>query len=169
MRSSSPEHTTFQGLQTLSGAISTAPSFCFFCFKMLLFMFWLCWSSCCTGAFSSCGRQELLSSRAASLCRGFFCRRAWALGTLALVVAAHGFTRGVWGLLFYGTWDLPRPRIKPVCPALRVGFLTTGHQGSPLLFHSGDSTREGMDILLRKCPDGKREARAYLSRALQAL
>ena len=54
-------------------------------------------------------------------------------------------------------------------PALRVGFLTTGPPGKPSTVHSGDSTREGMDILLRKRPDGKKEARPYLLRALQAL
>ena len=42
VRSSSPEHTTFRGLQTLSGAISTNPFFCFFCFKMLLFICFAC-------------------------------------------------------------------------------------------------------------------------------
>ena len=38
---------------------------------------------------------------------------------------------GAWGLLFYGTWDLPRARIKPVSPALQVAFLTTGPPGKP--------------------------------------
>ena len=28
-------------------------------------------------------------------------------------------------------WDLPRPGIEPVSPALAGGFLTTSHQGSP--------------------------------------
>ena len=28
---------------------------------------------------------------------------------------------------------VPRPGIKPVCPALQSTFLTTGHQGSPSL------------------------------------
>ena len=31
-----------------------------------------------------------------------------------------------------GMWDLPRPRIEPVFPALAVGFLTTGPVGKSL-------------------------------------
>ena len=38
---------------------------------------------------------------------------------------------GVWAQLLCSMWDLPRPHIEPVFPALAGGFLTTGHQGSP--------------------------------------
>ena len=36
-------------------------------------------------------------------------------------------------------WNLPRPRIKPVCPAWAGGFLTTGPREVPhiFLFHGG--------------------------------
>ena len=46
---------------------------------------------CCTWAFSSCGKQVLLSSCSIRIshCVGFFCCRAWALGTWASVVVAH--------------------------------------------------------------------------------
>ena len=71
-------------------------------------------------------RSRLLTAEASSVAE----HALW--GTLALVIVAHGFSRcGAWGLLFYGMWDLPRPRIKPVSPALRVGFLTTGPPGKP--------------------------------------
>ena len=33
-----------------------------------------------------------------------------------------------------GIWDLPRPGIEPVFPALAGGFLTTGPPGKPLDF-----------------------------------
>ena len=36
-----------------------------------------------------------------------------------------------WALLLCGTWDLPRPGIKPVSPALAGGFFTTAPPGKP--------------------------------------
>ena len=74
----------------------------------------------------------------ASHCGGFSCCGAWALGVWTSVVAALGLSRcGSWALehrfsscgaraqLLRGMWDLPRPGIEPMCPALAGGFLTT--------------------------------------------
>ena len=51
--------------------------------------------------------------------------------------------------LLRGMWDLPGPGLEPMSPALADGFLTTDHQGSPVLplepaVHSGgeSGTRE---------------------------
>ena len=83
------------------------------------------------GAILHCGAQ-------ASHCSGFSCCRAWALGTQASVVVACGLSScGSWALehrlsscgapaqLLRGMWDLPRPGLEPVSPALAGGFLTT--------------------------------------------
>ena len=40
---------------------------------------------------------------------------------------------GTRALLFFGTWTLPRPGIKPVSPALAGGFLTTEPLWKPLI------------------------------------
>ena len=34
-----------------------------------------------------------------------------------------------------GTWDLPRPGLEPVCPALAGGLSTTVPPGKPYLFY----------------------------------
>ena len=50
---------------------------------------------CCTRAFSSCGEWGILFvvvSAQASHCGGFSCWEAWALGTRASVVVAHGLS-----------------------------------------------------------------------------
>ena len=42
------------------------------------------------------------------------------------VVVAHGLSScGARALLLHGMWDLPRPGLEPVSPALAGGFLTT--------------------------------------------
>ena len=38
---------------------------------------------------------------------------------------------GLWAQLLCSMWDLPRPRIKPVSPALAGGFFTTKPPGKP--------------------------------------
>ena len=61
---------------------------------------------------------------------------------VASLVAAHGLgSTGslvvVLGLVaLHSTWDLPRPGIKPVSPALAGRFLTTGPPGKSLQLHS---------------------------------
>ena len=77
-------------------------------------------------------------SAQASHCGGFSCCRARALGVQASVVAARGLSScGSWApehrlrsggaqiQLLRSMWDLPRPRLEPVSPALAGGFLTT--------------------------------------------
>ena len=74
---------------------------------------------CCPRAFSGSAR--------ASRCSGFACCRPRALG--------HRLSScGVWASLPRGTWNLCRPGIKPMSPALGSRFLTTGPPGkSPKL------------------------------------
>ena len=75
------------------------------------------------------------------------CCRAWNLGPWASVVAVFGLSSynsqalehrlsgcGAQALLFCSMWDLPRPGIKPMCPALAGRFLTTRPPGKSLLF-----------------------------------
>ena len=38
---------------------------------------------------------------------------------------------GTWDLLLCGIWDLPRPGVKLVSPALQSGFLITGSPVNP--------------------------------------
>ena len=92
---------------------------------------------CCAQASSTCGWP-------ASHCGGFFCCGPQALGVQVSVVATHGLgscgsralecglgSHGTWTQLPCSMWDLPRPGIEPVSPALPGGFLTTG---PPLAF-----------------------------------
>ena len=66
-------------------------------------------------------------------------------GTRASVVVAHRLSScgswalerrlrscGVWTYLLNGMWDLPRPGLEPVSPALAGGFLTTAPPGKSL-------------------------------------
>ena len=55
------------------------------------------------------------------------------LGMWASVVAARGFRSwGAWAWLLPGMWNLPRPGIEPMSPALAGEFLTTGPRGKSL-------------------------------------
>ena len=77
------------------------------------------------GATLCCGAQ-------ASHCSGFFCcgavlqarrlQQLWLVGSRA---QAQQLLRGM--------WDLPRPGLEPVSPALAGGFLTTAPSGKPRL------------------------------------
>ena len=40
---------------------------------------------------------------------------------------------GAWASLLNGMWDLPRPGLEPVSPALAGGFLTTAPPGEPYI------------------------------------
>ena len=87
---------------------------------------------CCTQSFSAS-----VHSAQASHCGGFS-GVTWALGTWASVFTACrlnncGFwvlehrlsSCGTWALLLRGFWDLPRPGMEPMSPALAGKFLTT--------------------------------------------
>ena len=84
---------------------------------------------CCAGAFSPCGAWASPCGAWASHCGGFFCCGAQALG--------HRLSGcGAWASLTQDMWDLPRPGIEPVSPALAGGCLTTGppEKSESLLF-----------------------------------
>ena len=71
----------------------------------------------------------LRCSAHASHCSGFSCG-AWALGVCASVVVARRFSScGTQAELLRGMWDLPRPGIEPMFPALAGGFLTAAPPG----------------------------------------
>ena len=102
----------------------------------------------CARAFSSCGERGPL-----------FIAVRGPLTIAASLVAEHRLqTRrlsscGSWAQLLRGMWDLPRPGLEPVCPALAGGFLTTAPPGKPpsklFLFHerkSQLSVSENMQI-----------------------
>ena len=89
------------------------------------------------GATLHCGAQ-------ASRCGDFSCCRARALAARASVVVAHRLSScgsralehrlsscGTRAQLLCGTWDLPRPGLEPMSPALVGGFLTTAPPGKP--------------------------------------
>ena len=100
---------------------------------------------CCVRASSSCRERGLLFFVVqASHCGGLSHCGAWAVGTRASVVVAHGLSScgsrapehrlsscGAWAQLLHGMWDLPRPGIEPVSPALAGGFSTTGPLEKP--------------------------------------
>ena len=70
----------------------------------------------------------LLCGVLASNCSGFSCRRGQALE----------FGLGscdTWAQLLQVMWDLPRPGIEPVSPALVRGFLTAGSPGKSHIFN----------------------------------
>ena len=82
---------------------------------------------CCVPAFSGCAELGLLSAvvhrlltAMASHCSGFSCGLQ-ALGPGPSVVAACGPSAcGTQAWLPHGMWELPRPGIKPMFPALEV-------------------------------------------------
>ena len=93
----------------------------------------------CKGFFSSYGEWGLLSSRGvwASLCGGFSCCRAQALGhsdfsSCGSWALEHRLKScGTQAYLFCGMWDLSRSRIKLMSPALAGRFFTTEPPGKP--------------------------------------
>ena len=89
----------------------------------------------------------LRCSAQVSHCSGFSCCGARALGARASVVVARGLSScgsralerrlsscGTQAQLLRGTWDLPRPGLEPVCPALAGEFLTTEPPGKSLVY-----------------------------------
>ena len=88
------------------------PHYPFIIFFIGLFIF-DCAGSSLLLAFASCDKQRPLSSCCgqASQCSGFSCCGAWAE--------------------LPDMWDLPRPGMDPVSPALASGFIATEPQRSP--------------------------------------
>ena len=97
-----------------------------------LFIFSSVGSSLLRGLFSSFSEQGLLSSRCpwTSLCGGFPCCRAQALGHTGFSSCG---TRAQWALVTQGMWNLPRPGIEPLSPALAGRFPSTVSPGSPCI------------------------------------
>ena len=83
----------------------------------------------CARAFSSCGKRGPL-----------FIAVHGPLAIAASLVAEHRLqTRrlsncGSRAQLLRGMWDLPRPGLEPMSPALAGRFLTTAPPGKPLIF-----------------------------------
>ena len=118
-------------------------------FYLFYFIFWLCWVF-----IAACGLSLVAASRGYSLlwCTGFsslWLLLCWApaLGAQAPVAAARGLSNcGLWALehrlcscgaraqLLRSMWDLPRPGLEPVSPALAGGFLTTAPPGKSLKY-----------------------------------
>ena len=102
--------------------------FCpFFFYKFIyLFMAVLCLRFCAR-AFSSCGKRGPL-----------FIAVRRPLTIAASLVAEHRLqTRrlgncGSWAQMLRGMWDLPRPGLEPMSPALAGRFSTTAPPGKPL-------------------------------------
>ena len=80
----------------------------------------------CARAFSSCGKRGPL----------FIAVRGPLTVVASLVAEQRLQTRrlsncGSWAQLLRGMWDLPRPGLEPVCPALAGRFSTTAPPGKP--------------------------------------
>ena len=95
-----------------------------------LFIFGCVGSSVRARAFSSCGKRGPLFI---TVCGPF---------TIAAPpVAGHRLQMrrlsscGSRAQLLRGMWDLPRPGLEPVCPALAGRFSTTAPPGKPPIFH----------------------------------
>ena len=81
----------------------------------------------CARAFSSCGERGPL----------FIAVRGPLIIAASLVAEHRLQTRrlsscGSWAQLLRGMWDLPKPGLEPVSPALAGGFLTTAPPGKAL-------------------------------------
>ena len=97
--------------------------FVFLFFHLFLAMLGLC---CCARAFSSCGELGLLFVVVCGLSL-WWLLLLWSTGS-----RRAGFSRrGSQDQLLCGMWDLPRPGLEPMSPALAGGFLTTAPPGKP--------------------------------------
>ena len=99
----------------------------FFFLNYLFFYLRMCWVFVfCARAFSSCGKRGSL-----------FIAVRGPLTIAASLVAGHRLqTRrlsscGSWAQPLRGMWDLPRPGLEPVSPALADRFSTTAPPGKP--------------------------------------
>ena len=119
--------------------ISQSPSLCFkTVIVLLIYFFWLHW------VFIALRGLSLVASRAILHCGGRLLIKVaslvaeQALGTWSSVVAARGLrscgsqalglglnSGGIQASLLWGVWNLPRPEIKLVPPALACGFWST--------------------------------------------
>ena len=100
----------------------------FFFFLNLFIYYWLCWDFTAAWAFSTCGKQGLLSSCSAqaSHCSGFLLQikgsRVFGLSSCGSQVLKHrlnGYGEQAW--LLCRMWGPPRPGITPMSPASAGG------------------------------------------------
>ena len=101
-------------------------SFFIYLFIYLFIYFWLCW------VFGSCEGFLQLRQAGATLHRGawaFHCRGLSCCGAQAPDAQAQQC--GSRAQLLRGMWDLPRPGLEPVSPALAGRFSTTAPPGKP--------------------------------------
>ena len=101
---------------------------------ILFYLFWLRWVFVAAHGLSlvAASGAALRCGAWASHCDGFSCCGAQALDVQASVVVARGLSScGSWAYLLRGMWNLPRPGLEPVSPALVGGFLTTVPPGKP--------------------------------------
>ena len=96
---------------------------------------------CCMQAFSSCRERGLLFNavRGLLIVVASHCRARTAPGARASVVLACRLSScGAQACLLCSMWDLPRPGIEPISPALAGGFLTTAPPGKSLPWLADD-------------------------------
>ena len=141
----------------------------FFFLIYFIYLFLAALGLCCYArAFSSCSElgATLHCGVRASHWGGFSGCRARALGAQASVVVARGLSScgsrglerslsscGTQAYLLRGMWDLLRPGIEPVSPALAGRFLTTAPPGKSLslafLFHLLKELRQNVTSNLK--------------------
>ena len=118
----------------------------FYKFLYLLIYFWLRW------VFVPARGLSLVAARGSyslSWCAGFSLQwllllRSTGSSHMGSVVVVRGLSScgswapecrlsscGAWASFLHGMWDLPRPGLEPVSPALAGAFLTTAPQGKP--------------------------------------
>ena len=97
----------------------------------------------------------------ASHCNSFSCCRAQAVeyagfGSCSSQALEHRLnTCGSWADLLLSMWDLPRPGIEPVSPALAGRFFTTEPTGKPPKWHlkvCNSGTFSDLPMLLQPAP-----------------
>ena len=84
----------------------------------------------CARAFSNCGKWGPL----------FIAVREPLTFAASLVAERRLSNCGSRAQLLHGMWDLPRPGLEPVSPALAGRFSTTAPPGKPLLYLFDEST-----------------------------
>ena len=99
----------------------------------------------CARAFSSCGKQGPL-----------FITVRGPLTIAASLAAEHRLQMrrlsncGSRAPLLRGTWDLPRPGLEPVSPALAGRLSTTAPPGKPKAFlYMNNNNKKDMELVLR--------------------
>ena len=110
---------------TLAALVYLENSFFFFC-KNLFYLF----TYFCAGSSLLCVGYSLVT--VCGLLSWWFLLRATSSGAqwASVVAALLGLSScGAWVFWPCGMWDLPRPEMEPVSPALAGGFLTTEPPG----------------------------------------